>query len=500
MHETRKRTKNSRIKKTHSAVTHSRILFRFPLRFVRSQKQEFAFFFANTAVFSRFLKPRKKIKHVSVMDSGPVVQFECSVCLEKLNGVKELNQPRLLTCGHSFCFGCMKNLAKIEKICCPVCRETTLLGKSGVVGLKKNFALLEVLKALANPEPSRATQSKCPECDSSSQTFCAQCPGTPALCFSCFSALHTTPKRKTHILSQLTERQALICLEHNEECKLYCLTDNVLVCLICAQFGVHKGHSIDPIATAAKILRSRVREAQEQTDFKRAIVANSLVNLRQQEMRLQIQQVQLNRAHVQLQQCLNESCHNVFLAHWAEIYALDPSLFVPKSSLLKNDHWSLLKSWLPKEVRAKNFKLLYRGSQDGFTSQSFQERCDGKAPIIVVAHTKKGKIVGGFTPSSWDSECVVEKPTFIFILSHPKTKPQYLGCHQNMQRSSVYPAFGNDFSLQLRGHGYSHRFLYDEEYEPPSVSFYPGSNFASPNPRVSNFNEQIKDIEVFSIQ
>jgi Zinc finger, C3HC4 type (RING finger)/B-box zinc finger len=330
-------------------------------------------------------------------------RIECSVCLSELNTETEQAQPRLLTCGHSFCFGCLESSVTKGVIFCPVCRAKTHLGKPGVRGLKKDFDLLEVLNSLASnfqpPTPLSSRLNLCSECESATDTFCPQCHGTPVLCLSCFSAIHSTPKRKKHSLSKMTERQAVRCLEHNEERKLYCMQDNTLVCLMCAEYGgAHKGHSLEPIATAAKSLRAQVSEAQDQTNLKRGVVAESLVKLRQQEMELQIRQVQLDRMRARLQQCADESCDNIFLSHWEEVYWMDPSIFIANSAIMNGeDHWSLLKSWLPREFQKNSwFKLLYRGSRDGFAVEDFHERCDDKAPTLVVALTKKGMVVGGY--------------------------------------------------------------------------------------------------------
>ena len=57
--------------------------------------------------------------------------------------------PRLLLCGHTLCHECLSRLTlQGRAVLCPFDRQPTELTDSGVWGLKKNFALLELLERL----------------------------------------------------------------------------------------------------------------------------------------------------------------------------------------------------------------------------------------------------------------------------------------------------------------------------------------------------------------
>ena len=60
--------------------------------------------------------------------------FECSVCLESLIN----KQPRLLSCGHTFCTPCLQQLPGGNTVNCPKCRSPTRLPPGGVQDLPKN--------------------------------------------------------------------------------------------------------------------------------------------------------------------------------------------------------------------------------------------------------------------------------------------------------------------------------------------------------------------------
>jgi hypothetical protein len=55
------------------------------------------------------------------------------------------------------------------------------------------------------------------------------------------------------------------------------------------------------------------------------------------------------------------------------------------------------------EFRGKRFKLLWRGSRDGFSASQFHGRCDGHANTLTVILDTEGNIFGGFTPVEWES-------------------------------------------------------------------------------------------------
>lgn len=96
--------------------------------------------------------------------------LECRVC-EDVFTLQGDKVPRLLYCGHTVCHSCLLRISTSDDvICCPFDRQPTpigskvcisrvfcrlfnllyylCIGTSGVWGLKKNFALLELLERL----------------------------------------------------------------------------------------------------------------------------------------------------------------------------------------------------------------------------------------------------------------------------------------------------------------------------------------------------------------
>jgi hypothetical protein len=79
--------------------------------------------------------------------------------------------------------------------------------------------------------------------------------------------------------------------------------------------------------------------------------------------------------------------------------------------------------------QGKHFRILWRGSRDGFKAQEFHDRCDGYANTLTVILDTNGNIFGGFTPLEWQSPmfgCALpddSMKTFLFTLKNPHNFP-----------------------------------------------------------------------------
>jgi hypothetical protein len=79
------------------------------------------------------------------------------------------------------------------------------------------------------------------------------------------------------------------------------------------------------------------------------------------------------------------------------------------------------------EFRRMCFKLLWRGSRDGFTAQEFHLRCDGRANTLTLISDTDGNVFGGFMPVKWESgnKCKGDDSlrSFLFTLRNPHGVP-----------------------------------------------------------------------------
>lgn len=50
----------------------------------------------------------------------------------------------------------------------------------------------------------------------------------------------------------------------------------------------------------------------------------------------------------------------------------------------------------------QRWKLLYRGTRDGFRTSDFHDKCDEKPRTLTIIKTESGDVLGGYTDCTWD--------------------------------------------------------------------------------------------------
>jgi len=133
---------------------------------------------------------------------------------------------------------------------------------------------------------------------------------------------------------------------------------------------------------------------------------------------------------------------------------LTNSLLFSLDSLIigENDEQNnILKNWINPEENIKS-KLLYRLTRDGNSPKTFHEKCDNQGPTLVLTKLKDGRILGGYTPLSWDSSSgqKYDLDSFLFSLTDNKkfpkiNKEQSINCYSSY--GPWFYSFGLDSSL-----------------------------------------------------
>ena len=178
---------------------------------------------------------------------------ECSICFERFND--ENKCPRMLSCGHSFCSCCLERLLRDNTIDCSQCRNPVVV-PSGVHGLSKNFALLDIVNettpkqhVLPNTREKRpllaGNRSKgSHECEASDKRHpanfcCLDCKEN--MCKTA-AQFHTRNKAsRDHRVVFLEELEAnpqlasvsLICQKHNDKFRFFDERCGYVVCREC---------------------------------------------------------------------------------------------------------------------------------------------------------------------------------------------------------------------------------------------------------------------------
>ena len=209
--------------------------------------------------------------------------LECSFCLDVYE------DPRILSCGHTFCLKCLQkqcesfNLtSKNNEPTCGICRKQWKIPEQGINSLPKNF----VVQSCSMVFPSL---NKCSIADDDSEHgkveyFCIDC--WDPFCVSCKDVHRKTKFTKSHILKSITEiskedidkyrkQVALMCSQHkNQELTLFCTNCKEIGCSTCI-IKSHSKHDCTDLIEADKnfikeiyswldVLRKKEEELQSQ--------------------------------------------------------------------------------------------------------------------------------------------------------------------------------------------------------------------------------------------
>ena len=188
---------------------------------------------------------------------------ECSICFEGYND--EDKSPRLLSCGHSFCSRCLERLLRGNTIDCPKCRNPVAV-PSGVHGLLKNFALLDIVNETAPKQHAENTDHtgthQCEACDERHPaTFCClDCKEN--LCKTAAQIHKRSKLSRDHRVVTFKELKAnpqlasvsVLCPEHNDQFRFFDENCGHVICRDCYALN-HKGHKCVLLAEAASKYR-----------------------------------------------------------------------------------------------------------------------------------------------------------------------------------------------------------------------------------------------------
>ncbi|XP_013399065.1 tripartite motif-containing protein 2-like [Lingula anatina] len=169
--------------------------------------------------------------------------LSCSICLG------EYEDPRVLPCYHTFCYGCIcdhasRTLTPNKTFLCPICRVEVQFPAGGLNQLKKNFVFSKAKDIITKQQERQTLEEK----QSNAATV-------------------------TQAIAQMT----ISCEKHpNSELKYYCEDDNTVVCGDCAS-TYHYRHGIVPVGKVAKSKRDKITVALVKTmktmnRFKEALV------------------------------------------------------------------------------------------------------------------------------------------------------------------------------------------------------------------------------------
>ena len=146
----------------------------------------------------------------------------------------------------------------------------------------------------------------------------------------------------------------------------------------------------------------------------------------------------------------------------------------------------------------KNMELLYRGTRDGMSADTFHNKCNNKGPTISLFKNENGYIFGGYASIDWTScnNYRSAPDSFIFTLTN-KYKIEPTKFPNTDTRYSIYdasnygPTFGNGYDICTFGQNYTNLGYGYKDVLNKGYSIFKGNN--------DNNKFNLKEIEVFKL-
>ena len=130
---------------------------------------------------------------------------------------------------------------------------------------------------------------------------------------------------------------------------------------------------------------------------------------------------------------------------------------VASSSIVKDKtQGEQLHTWVKESIKSNvTFKLLWKGSTDGFGAATFHSKCNSQGPTLTVIKSKHDRVFGGFTSVSWGFapqgrwEFKKDATAFIYSLTHGGKYAQQLNDNSIYDYGNRGPTFGCSYAYDI---------------------------------------------------
>ena len=225
------------------------------------------------------------LKHVIAQN------LECPICLNIFD------DPKILSCSHTFCKGCLARLLESQpsylKLLCPVCRGVTDVPEGDVSQIQTSLAL----KSLA--EDVKNQHQICTSCKSKelcqAVAFCQDC--GKYLCDSC-NKIHSQWEDFSdhHVLSVADVQARKVSIKRRRKCQkhpkedeeFFCSCCRKYVCFRCRVIDGHEreGHEIMEATEYEDIQRKAIDDLEMQAEGKVVAVTEYIDFIEEQRVQL----------------------------------------------------------------------------------------------------------------------------------------------------------------------------------------------------------------------
>ncbi|XP_072182414.1 uncharacterized protein [Diadema setosum] len=203
--------------------------------------------------------------------------LECPICLTLFN------QPKSLTCSHTFCKDCLQRISQTQKtITCPICRKETPLPSGDVDKLQTNIPLSSLVDEV------KVTSPTCTVCEMDNKSpavcYCQDC--GKYMCKACEKSHSTWKPFFNHEVVSVSEvlsgkaplKMRRKCKKHpNDDEECFCTGCREYVCCKCVMLKHSKaGHDIEEAAIYEEKLIENIKELKRGVKSKKTTIENHI--------------------------------------------------------------------------------------------------------------------------------------------------------------------------------------------------------------------------------
>ena len=157
-------------------------------------------------------------------------------------------------------------------------------------------------------------------------------------------------------------------------------------------------------------------------------------------------------------------------------------------------------------LSAKQFKLLYRASRDGFQTSNFHAKCDNQPRTLTIIKTTEGYIFGGYTEVAWDStnNWKVDPNALIFSLVNVRSTPLLIPVkvgnkHSIYCHASYGPTFGGGHEIYISNNSNTANTSYSNFGHSYDLKLFSYDSTEAKSFLAGSYNFQTSEIEVFQL-
>ena len=216
--------------------------------------------------------------------------LECAICLNVFN------EPKILSCSHTFCHPCLKRLLESQldrkKLPCPVCRKVTDVPGGDISRVQTNIALMSLVDDVKNQ------QQNCTNCKGSENpeavSYCQEC--SKYFCVSCHKTHSDWVGFSDHPVSSMSDVcVGKVVLKRRRKCKKHQQEDEEYFCsqcrrYVCFRCGVmeheRKGHGLVEFAEHEESMKKNIEDLNAKSKRKTATLKRYIAFVREQRAKL----------------------------------------------------------------------------------------------------------------------------------------------------------------------------------------------------------------------